>query len=68
MEEEKKQESYGTLEENLEAIRELIGRMEQDSLSLEASLELYKEGMARLAACEKQIDRVEKELIVLEEG
>lgn len=61
-------EQEETLEETMESLRELIRTLEEGQLSLEASFRLYKEGMEKLARCDALMDRVEKELLILEEG
>lgn len=57
-----------TLEETMESLRELIRTLEEGQLSLEDSFQLYKEGMQKLSRCDALMDRVEKELLILEEG
>ena len=56
------------LEENFKKLEELIETMENDELSLEESFKMYEQGMKSLAACNKDIDKVEKKLIILKEG
>ncbi len=55
-----------SLEEKMVLIKEIINKLERDDNTLEESFNLYKEGMQYLLDCNKSIDRVEKELIVLE--
>lgn len=43
-------------EEQIARLREISGQLEQGGLSLEKSLELYKEGVALTARCRKQLD------------
>ncbi|MDO4316797.1 MAG: exodeoxyribonuclease VII small subunit [Lachnospiraceae bacterium] len=61
-------EQEETLEETMEGLRELIRTLEEGQLSLEDSFRLYKEGMQKLSRCDALLDRVEKELLILEEG
>lgn len=61
-------EQEETLEETMESLRELIRTLEEGQLSLEDSFRLYKEGMQKLSQCDALMDRVEKELLILEEG
>ena len=42
--------------------------MESSELSLEQSFDLYKKGMDLLLQCNQAIDKVEKELLILEEN
>lgn len=55
------------LEENFARLEELIGKLEQEDISLEEAFTTYSEGMAVLKQCNEQIDRVEKQVIQLNE-
>lgn len=66
MSEEKK--DIGTFEENYEALTAIIGELEGGSLSLNESFEKYKLGMDKLKNCNTLLDKVEKELEILEES
>ncbi len=55
-----------SLEEKMILIKEIINKLERDDNTLEESFKLYKEGMQYLLDCNKSIDMVEKELIILE--
>lgn len=46
----------------------MIGKLEDEEIGLEESFRLYQEGMKLLKYCNTAIDKVEKKLIVLEEG
>lgn len=54
-----------TFEQQLQAVEGLIGQMESGGLSLEESLKRYEEGMAALAALEKELRLAEQRLTVL---
>lgn len=54
------------LEESLVQLEQVIETMESSELSLEQSFALYKKGMDLLLQCNQAIDKVEKELIILE--
>ncbi len=54
------------IEENLKALDEVIGMLESGEMPLEDAFQKYKDGMDLLYKCNSQIDRVEKELAVLE--
>ena len=41
--------------------------MEQEDISLEESFQIYKEGMELLKKCNQAIDKVEKQVLVLNE-
>lgn len=56
------------LEENFARLEELIGKLEQEDISLEEAFGTYSEGMAVLKKCNIQIDRVEKQVLKLGEA
>lgn len=56
-----------SLEESFEALDKVIDRLEKENISLEESFTLYKQGIQLLQSCNDSIDKIEKELIVLEE-
>ncbi len=56
------------LEESLAELEQVMEAMESSELSLEQSFTLYKKGMDLLLQCNQAIDKVEKELIILEEN
>ena len=49
-----------TLEENFKKIDEIMEKLSDDSLPLEDSFAVYKEGMEYLNECQKIVDDVEK--------
>lgn len=53
------------LEESFEKLNNIINQLEKSDTSLEASFSLYQEGMKLLKTCNDSIDKVEKELIIL---
>ncbi len=55
------------LEEDFKKLESIIEKMEQDDLSLEDSFKAYEEGMQIVFRCNEQIDRVEKQLVILNE-
>ncbi len=57
-----------SLEESMKALEEIIVRMEEEELPLEQSFSMYKQGMDLLMQCNKAVDKVEKELKIIEEG
>ena len=52
-----------TLEQTFERLEDLIGKLEQEDISLEESFKLYKEGMKLVSSCNDRIDKVEKEVL-----
>jgi len=57
-----------TLEEAFMDLNQIIDKMDDHDISLDDSFKLYQEGMTLLKFCSNAIDRVEKELIILEES
>lgn len=56
-----------TLEQTFEKLSSTIEKLEQEDISLEESFKLYKEGMKLIKSCNDRIDRVEKEVLRLNE-
>ena len=52
-------------EENIRRLDEIITAIEGADMPLEASLALYKEGVALAAACEETLNAAEKEVLML---
>lgn len=51
-----------SLEEAFKKLDNTIEALESESISLEQSFALYKEGMTLVRKCEKEIDTVEKKV------
>ena len=62
---EKKKEN---LEEIFRDLEELIGKMENEEITLEQTFDLYNNGMELLKKCNLSIDEVEKKVLVLDEN
>ena len=62
---EKKKEN---LEEMFKDLEELIGKMENEEITLEQTSDLYNNGMELLKKCNLSIDEVEKKVLVLDEN
>ena len=56
-----------TLDETFERLEAAIGKLEQEDISLEESFQVYKEGMKLIKSCNEKIDKVEKEVLKLNE-
>ena len=56
-----------SLEENFSVLEELIGQLEAEDISLEEAFTAYSKGMNLLKQCNEQIDRVEKQVMKLNE-
>ena len=62
---EKKKEN---LEEMFKDLEELIGKMENEEITLEQTFDLYNNGMELLKKCNLSIDEVDKKVLVLDEN
>ena len=62
---EKKKEN---LEEMFKDLEELIGKMENEEITLEQTFDLYNNGMELLKKCNLSIDEVERKVLVLDEN
>lgn len=62
---EKKKEN---LEEMFKDLEELIGKMENEEITLEQTFDLYNNGMELLKKCNLSIDEVEKKVLVLDKN
>ena len=62
---EKKKEN---LQEMFKDLEELIGKMENEEITLEQTFDLYNNGMELLKKCNLSIDEVEKKVLVLDEN
>ena len=56
-----------SLEEVFEELDEVVGQLEESTISLEASFSLYHKGMELLKVCNDKIDKVEKKMLILDE-
>ena len=56
-----------TIEENFEKLDQIMEKLSDDSLPLEDSFGIYKEGMEILGNCQKVIDEVEEKVKKLSE-
>lgn len=57
-----------TLEQSMKELQAVIEKLEDEEIGLEEAFKLYQEGMKLLKYCNAAVDKVEKKLIVLEEG
>lgn len=56
-----------TLEETFAGLEEVIQKMERGEVSLEESFQLYHKGMDMLKSCNDKIDKIEKQMLILDE-
>lgn len=55
-----------TLEQSFERLEQILEQMENDEATLDQSFKMYQEGMKLIESCNSQLDKVEKQIIVLE--
>lgn len=67
LDKEKETVSGLSLEEAFAQIEETIERLEAEEITLEESFQVYKEGMKLLKYCNEKIDRVEKQVLKINE-
>ena len=56
-----------TLEEMFTQLESVIKTMEQGDVSLEETFDLYHKGMNLLKSCNDKIDKVEKNMLILDD-
>lgn len=56
-----------TIEETFAELEGIIGKLESGDSSLEDSFQYYEAGMKLVKSCGEKIDKVEKQIIVLNE-
>ena len=57
-----------TIEQTFEALDGIIEKLEAGETTLEESFQYYESGMKLVKACSEQIDKVEKQIMILTEG
>ena len=62
------QEGSRGIEENFARLEEIIKKLEAGDSSLEETFAGYEEGMKLVQALSGQIDKVEKQILILSEG
>lgn len=55
------------IEDNFKKLDDIVKELENSEISLEESFNLYKDGIKLIKECNDSIDKVEKELIILNE-
>lgn len=56
------------IEENFQKLDEIIAALEESDVTLEQSFRLYNEGIKLVKSCNAQLDKVEKQMIILGEN
>lgn len=54
-----------TLEESFAGLEKIIDNLENGQLSLDESFKAYNEGIKLIKNCNSQLDKVEKQIIIL---
>ena len=54
-----------TIEESFEKLGKIVSQLEDGSLSMNEAFKLYKEGVQLVNNCNNMLDKVEKQLVVL---
>lgn len=62
-----KKEPDITLEEAMNQINEIIEKMDKPDIPLDESFSLYSQGIKLVQLCNGKIDKVEKDIIILNE-
>ena len=56
------------IEHNFEQLEDIISKMQSDRITLEQSFELYNKGLSLVQDCNNQIEKIEKQIKIIEEG
>ena len=56
------------IEDNFEQLEDIISKMQSDRIILEQSFELYNKGLSLVQDCNNQIEKIEKQIKIIEEG
>lgn len=57
-----------SFEENMRRLEEIVGKLEKGEAPLSDSLALFEEGTALVAACRKELDQAEQQVVKLMKG
>lgn len=55
------------LEERFSMIEDILGKMEDENVTLDQSFDLYKQGIEQIKAANADLDRIEKAMLVINE-
>ncbi len=55
-----------TIEKNFEKIEEIISAMQSEDIALDKSFDLYNEGLKLVKDCNEKIDKIEKQIKIIE--
>ena len=54
-----------TIEQSFEKLEDIINTMEKGKISLEETFKLYSEGIKIVEGCKKELDKVEKKILIV---
>lgn len=60
-------ENKKTIEQNFEEIEKIIKSMQEEDVTLDKSFELYNQGLRLVKDCTSQIDKIEKQIKIINE-
>ncbi len=60
-------EEKKTIEQNFEEIESIIQNMQEEDVTLDKSFELYNKGLNLVRDCSAQIDKIEKQIQIINE-
>ena len=55
------------IEDNFEQLEDIISKMQSDRITLEQSFELYKKGLRLVQDSNNQIEKIQKQIKIIEE-
>ncbi|MGN0415199.1 MAG: exodeoxyribonuclease VII small subunit [Agathobacter sp.] len=61
----KEEQKEPGLEERFQMIESILDQMESEDITLDASFELYKQGIAQIQAANASLDTIEKAMLVM---
>ena len=61
----KEEQKEPGLEERFQMIESILDQMESEDITLDASFELYKQGIAQIQAANASLDTMEKAMLVM---
>lgn len=57
-----------TFEGSMKKVEEIISKLESNEISLEDSIQIYKEGLTLIGNCKKQLEEAEMLVVVDDSG
>lgn len=63
-----KMDNKNSIENNFEALEDIISKMQSGDTTLEQSFDLYNKGLELVKSCNGQIEEIEKKIEIIKEG